>query len=122
MGMRKAAPDAGTWAFPGGKVELWEHPLDAVARELKEETGLVAEAAEPLPWINHFFGRDWHYVTLPFLLQAKGEPCLIEPDKCGEWAWFDVNLLPKPLFPTTTEMLTPGLAARLVAEPSRPIR
>jgi 8-oxo-dGTP diphosphatase len=45
---RARQPSQGLYAFPGGKVEAGEMLEQAVQRELLEETGLRAEAYQPL--------------------------------------------------------------------------
>lgn len=49
---RKKEPNANTWGFPGGHVELGETALDAAARELFEETGVVGKAKRYLTNID----------------------------------------------------------------------
>ena len=38
---RKNEHGQGTWEFPGGHLEMHEEIRDCVAREVKEETGIV---------------------------------------------------------------------------------
>jgi hypothetical protein len=40
-----------------------------------------------------------HYLHLSFEIEYKGEEIkLMEPDKCSEWKFFDLNKLPKNIF------------------------
>lgn len=47
---RRNPPDAGLWGFPGGNVEAGETALEAAARELAEETGVIAR---PLAYLDN---------------------------------------------------------------------
>lgn len=47
------------WGYPGGSTELDERVEDAAARELFEETGLVAEHLE---LFGVFSGKELHYI------------------------------------------------------------
>ncbi|GLY20219.1 DNA mismatch repair protein MutT [Kineosporia sp. NBRC 101677] len=100
LGRRLGAHGADTWAFPGGKVSAGERPEVAAARELQEETGLRAVRVSPITWTNDLFPDDGlHYVTLHHLIEAEGEPRVLEPEKAAEWVWWrDLDNLPTPLF------------------------
>ena len=78
--VRRARPPAeGRWAFPGGAVDLGEEMPAAVAREVREETGL--RIGPPRFVMHHEIiergaeGVRWHYVIAAHAAEcAAGEP------------------------------------------------
>jgi len=49
---RSKPPFKGLWSLPGGKVEAGEEHIDAIKRELLEETNLVAQKLQFVHTIN----------------------------------------------------------------------
>lgn len=72
MVRRGKEPAKGLWSLPGGRLEHGEYIAGAVAREVKEETGLEVEVGR-LAGIFEVPG-DQHYVILDFIAEVEGRP------------------------------------------------
>ena len=70
LAKRRKEPDSGLWGFPGGHVELGETALAAAARELLEETGIVAKPLGYLTNIDVLRHNPDGSVAVHFLLAA----------------------------------------------------
>lgn len=85
---RNKAPYATHWTLPGGRVEPGESLHEALARELNEETGLVATTVGALVCVVESIAPSHHYVILDYLVAAAGEPTA--GSDASDAAWFDL--------------------------------
>lgn len=96
LGRRAGEPDAGKWDILGGFLDEDEHPLDAVVRELGEETGLEIEPLDLVAIEMDRYGDDEDaQATLNLYWTARvlaGE--LAPADDVTELRWFAPDELP----------------------------
>jgi 8-oxo-dGTP diphosphatase len=97
---RKRRPFQGTWAIPGGFIEIDEDLEDAARREFQEETGLAAERVQQV----HAFGdpkRDPRGRTISVVFVTRFAVRSATPraaDDAAEVAWHPLGDLPKLAF------------------------
>jgi ADP-ribose pyrophosphatase YjhB (NUDIX family) len=88
---RGHGPAAGFWSVPGGRVESGELLVEAVVRELAEETGLEGVCGALVGWVERIAdGR--HFVILDFmvtLLDPTANP--VAGDDASEAAWVPLH-------------------------------
>ena len=95
---RGQPPLLGEWSLPGGLLECGETLRDAVAREAREETGLVVETAEMLGVYERVI-RDaerrvrYHYVLIDFLCRPVAGDLKAGSD-AADVRWFTRDELP----------------------------
>ncbi|MBU6390129.1 NUDIX hydrolase [Patescibacteria group bacterium] len=88
---RDHKPDGNTWGVPAGKVDSGEEPLQAIARELQEETGIMAQPKDLI-----YFGKSYvrypnfDFIYYVFHLPLKDRPrVMIRPDEHKDSIWVE---------------------------------
>jgi 8-oxo-dGTP diphosphatase len=95
---RGTAPLLGEWSLPGGVLECGETLREAVAREAREETGLVVKTGEMLGVYERLI-RDaegrvrYHYVLVDFLCRPVSGDLKAGSD-AADVRWFTRDELP----------------------------
>jgi 8-oxo-dGTP diphosphatase len=97
---RRHDPFAGTWAIPGGFVDMDESLEEAATRELREETGVVTKELEQLYTFGEP-GRDPRGRTISVVYLARVDPKKVKPraaDDAAEVGWHPLAKLPPLAF------------------------
>ncbi|MEZ4363606.1 MAG: NUDIX domain-containing protein [Kofleriaceae bacterium] len=87
-----------TWLPVGGELEPQETPLEAAARELREETGLtgtfstLAGALDGVPagllgYEEHPAGNKGTHLNFVFVAEVPDDAEVTPNDEFGEWRW-----------------------------------
>lgn len=87
----------GRWDIAGsGHVDEGETAKSAVVRECEEEIGVSVNANDlTFVHLSHRFSRDRVYYDIYFLVDNySGDPVIMEPNKCSELEWFEIDNLP----------------------------
>ena len=93
------------WTLPGGGIDPGEHPVDAVVREIAEETGYVAEAGDlvgidsKVVAAEHRFVADagpLHALRIVYRARVIGGQLVNELEgTTDEAAWFPLEAIPE---------------------------
>ena len=91
---RKLEPAKGTLDIPGGFADTGETVEEAVAREVKEETGLTVKAARylfSLPNVYRYSDLDIHTLDMFFACEVEDTSRLVAADDAAECLWLALD-------------------------------
>lgn len=115
MVQRAREPDRGKWGFPGGLIELGETVTAAALRELREETGLDAEAGEIIDVFDVITPDDAGRVRYHFVLNVVvchwQSGIAVAGDDAAAVGWYSLAEIDGPALPCSGNA---GRLARMV--------
>lgn len=88
------------WSIPGGKLDFGESPLEAVIREVKEETNIDISSPEFLE-CGAFVVNDTHVIYMDYIADCPDHFEVKINDEFSEWGFFSlgelesINIIPK---------------------------
>lgn len=90
----------GKYALVAGHLEPNESMLSGIIREIKEEIGIELEKEKVNFVCLVRSGNDNEYINTYFKYEVfDGNVVNMEPDKCSELKWFNINVLPSNIVP-----------------------
>jgi ADP-ribose pyrophosphatase YjhB (NUDIX family) len=96
----------GSWSLPHGCVDLGESVLDALKREVKEETGLSILEAEPFGVytdpkysVTYPNGDEVQTFTVAFVVKHWSGELAVDGEEATELGFFPMDRLAAPLYP-----------------------
>ena len=101
-----------SWEFPGGKVEEGESDHEALARELKEELGIVVQITTKCFETRHQYGNREMHLTVYRSSILQGEPKALDVNAVE---WVPEDELGRRNFLPADRPLVDGIVSGLVA-------
>ena len=99
---RQIAPLLGGWWIPGGRVHKYEALVDAIRREVQEETGLTCQTIRQLGTIT-FLIDDIHTISTIFWIEPHDATVHLNYEH-STYRW--VDQLPPDCHPKLRDILT----------------
>ncbi len=81
----KSKTDPGMWELPGGKVEKGEYFVDALVREIKEETDLDVDVGDFCEALQNDYPHKRTVQIMMYLENVRGDVKI--SDEHTEWMW-----------------------------------
>ncbi len=95
MVKRARKPYKNTWMFPAGFIDFAEHPEEALAREVKEETGLDIKKTKLLKIYQcKDDPRAMGHIVFCYQVDVKDGRLSTDEDENSDICWFDIDNLP----------------------------
>lgn len=86
----------GNYSVPAGHIDGEEKATSAMIREAEEEAGI--DIGEKQLRMVHVMHRTFEEERIDFFFEAtewRGEPKIMETNKCDDLSWFPINQLPQ---------------------------
>jgi colanic acid biosynthesis protein WcaH len=99
--LRNNEPAKDCWFTPGGRIRYGETPEQAAFRELREETGLIADKLELKGVMSHFY-EHIHYVTVFYKASVSSDSVVLNPEH-RDYKW--ISHLSIDLHPYARQMI-----------------
>ena len=77
----------GFWDTPGGTIEFGEKTIDALVREIKEETGLTLKTGKIIFCHDHLSNPQRHQFTLVYQCEYTRGKITLDPNEHSQYRW-----------------------------------
>ena len=99
LGKRRWRHGDGEYALVGGGLEYMQSFEDCAKQEAEEEAGIKINNIKFLCIYNETTYPPRHTIMIGLIAEwESGEPRSLPDERITDWAWYDLDKLPKPIF------------------------